>query len=213
MLYKRNQIEEALSRHFGESTAEPGIELLTRVKRLLDTDRTLGRNKQSTNSELANYAFYSDDSPGKGVEVEFSGYEAFALLIGLQLLQHGWPQSFVVGVLRRLRPELEQQHARILRQDPAKLFDEHRLRRNARRGILHFGSTDPVILTIVSRHPSLGGSKTPLASGVFRGIEDLASFLRKQKAEAYTLHDIVKSVHTLAEHLSKVPARKRGRTG
>ncbi|HEY1746351.1 MAG TPA: hypothetical protein VGG11_06265, partial [Xanthobacteraceae bacterium] len=128
MTYKRNQIEEALSRYFEESASQPGTELLTRVKRLLDTDRTLGRNKQSTNSELANYAFYSDDSPGKGIEVEFSGYEAFALLSGLQLLEHGWPQSFVVGVLRRLRPQLEHQHARILRQDPAKLFDEDRLR-------------------------------------------------------------------------------------
>ena len=213
MPYKRNQIEEALSRYFVESTAEPGTELRTRIKRLLDADRALGRNKQSKNSELSNYAFYSGDSPGKGTEIEFSGYEAFALLTGLKLLQHGWPQSFAVGVLRRLRPELEQQHGRILRQDPAELFDEQRLRKDARPGRLDFGNTDPVFLTIVSRHPSLGGPKTPLASGVFRGIEGLGRFLRKQKAEAYTLHEIVKSVHTLAEHLSKVPARRRGRAG
>ena len=80
LLYKRNQIEEALSRAFGEPSAKPSSELRTRVKRLLDTDRGLGRNTRSANPEVANYAFYSDDSPGRGVEVWFSNYEAFALM-------------------------------------------------------------------------------------------------------------------------------------
>src|SRR2546423_14906577 len=150
-LYKRNQIEEALSRAFGEASATPSSELRTRLKRLLEMDRSLGRNTRAADPEVANYAFYSSDSPGRGVEVSFSDYEAFALMVGLRLLQHRWPQSFPVVLLRRLRPELEREHARILKQDPKVLFDEKRIRENARPGDFYVDNTDPVFLTIVSR--------------------------------------------------------------
>ena len=82
----------------------------------------------------ANFAFYGSDSPGRGVEVWFSDYEAFALMIGLRLLQHRWPQSFPVAVLRRLRPELAREHARILKQDPKILFDDRRIREKRTTG-------------------------------------------------------------------------------
>jgi predicted DNA-binding transcriptional regulator YafY len=51
------------------------------------------------------------------VEVWFSEYEAFALLNGLRLMAHGWPQGVAVTLMRRVRSELEKQHARILNQD------------------------------------------------------------------------------------------------
>src|SRR6202040_4120034 len=86
--FKRNQIEEAISRLFGEKSAKPSSELQTRIKRLLDLDRSLPRNSRSKRPELANYAFYSSESPGKGAEVSFSSYEAFAIMIGLQMLNH-----------------------------------------------------------------------------------------------------------------------------
>src|SRR5258705_6763779 len=112
--YKRNQIEEAISRLFGEKSAKPSSGLQTRIKRLLDLDRSLPLNTRSVRNELANYAFYSSDSPGKGTEVFFSNYEAFALMLGLQMLNHNWPQKFVVDTLRRLRHELQKQHKKIL---------------------------------------------------------------------------------------------------
>jgi len=74
MEYKRNQIEEAIARTINSHSAVPSSELRTRVKRLLDTDRNLGRSKRSMDPTMANYAFYSSDSPGKGVEVWFSDY-------------------------------------------------------------------------------------------------------------------------------------------
>jgi hypothetical protein len=113
--YKRNQIEDAIAQSTGDQSAKPSTELLTRVKRLLNTDRALEVWSTSPRSERANYAFFSARSPGKGAEVPFSGYEAFAVMIGLQMLNHKWPQKFVVETLRRLRPELEQQHRKILR--------------------------------------------------------------------------------------------------
>ena len=93
------------------------------MKRLLDTDRSLGRNVRSANPEMANYAFYSSHMPpAVAYEVWFQEYEAFALLIGLKFLEHGFPQQTSVLTLRGVRPDLQQEHARILQLDPKDLF-------------------------------------------------------------------------------------------
>jgi hypothetical protein len=209
--YKRNQVEEAIARTFGEQSARPSSEVRTRLKRLLETDRSLGRNLRSGDPEWANYAFYSSDSPGKGVEVWFSNYEAFALMTGLRLLQHGWPQSFPVAVLRRLRPELEREHARILKQDPKTLFDQKRILENARPGDLYVDNTDPVFLTIVSRQDQEGPSGTPPCA-VCRGMEQVFKFVKQQSARSWSLNELVTPAHALLSQLSKVQPRKRGRS-
>ena len=43
MSYKRNQIEEAIARIFDPSFQKPPSELRTRIKRLLELDRSIGR--------------------------------------------------------------------------------------------------------------------------------------------------------------------------
>src|SRR5437879_5179055 len=139
--FKRNQVEAAISAVLEPRSAEPSAELRIRLKRLLETDRALGRNLRSSDPEKSNYAFYSADPPGSGVEIWFSRYEAFALLNGLQLMQHGWPQSFPVSVLRRVRVELEREHNRILTMDKKSLFDQNTIRRNARPGDAAFNVT------------------------------------------------------------------------
>ncbi len=65
-VYKRNQLEEAIARLGGDPSAEPSTELLTRIKRLLDTDRALELSPSSDRAEAAGYAFFSGRSPGKG---------------------------------------------------------------------------------------------------------------------------------------------------
>jgi hypothetical protein len=211
--YKRNQVEEAISRTFGEQSARPSSELRTRLKRLLETDRSLGRNARSADPERANYAFYSSDSPGRGVEVWFSDYEAFALMTGLRLLQHRWPQSFPVAVLRRLRPELEREHARILKQDPKILFDQKRIRENAQPGDLYVDNTDPVFLTIVSREAHLKeGPTETLPCAVCHGREQMFKFVKEQSARSWSSNELVTPAHALLLQLSKVQPRKRGRS-
>jgi hypothetical protein len=56
------------------------------LKRLLDTDRSLGRSAKSADPEKATYAFFSQDAAGSGIEVRFQEYEAFALLTGWRFL-------------------------------------------------------------------------------------------------------------------------------
>jgi hypothetical protein len=113
--FKRNQVEEAVGRMFDPNARERSPELRTTIKRLLQADRARGRNTGDRDPERANYAFYSSEPPGTGSDIGFSDYDAFALLTGLRILEHGWPQGTVVSDLRRARPRLEKEHAGILR--------------------------------------------------------------------------------------------------
>jgi hypothetical protein len=210
--FKRNQVEEAISHVLEPPAPEPTSDLRTRVKRLLDTDRALGGDQRSNDPKLARYAFYSDEAPGSGAEVWFSEYECFALLNGLRLLGHGWPQGFAVSVLRRVRPELEDQHARILKQDSSPLFDRNEFLRNARPGAISFNNTDPVLLTIVSKPsgaPSEQGDSIPCA--VCRGEAAAMIFAREHGAGAWTMFELATVAHQLSKALAGTKPRRRGR--
>jgi hypothetical protein len=72
----------------------------------------------------------------------------FALLNSLRIMGHGWPQGFAVAIMRRVRPDLEREHARILRQGP---FDPEAIRAAARPRFISADNTDPVYLTLASK--------------------------------------------------------------
>jgi WD40 domain-containing protein len=120
------------------------------LKRLLDTDRSLGTSAKSTDPEKATYAFFSQDAAGSGIEVRFQEYEAFALLTGWRFLEHGFPQQKAVLALRRMRPLLEQEHARIMQLDPNALFDQQRIRAEVQEGQMYLNNTAPVFLVVSS---------------------------------------------------------------
>jgi hypothetical protein len=209
MPYKRNQVEEAISHLFGEQAAKSSSGLRTRIKRLLDTDRSLPRNIRSNRPEHANYAFYSSDSPGKGAEVSFSNYEAFAIMIGLQMLDHNWPQKFAVETLRRLRRELEKQHKKILRLDPAELFDEQRIRLDAQPGSLAVNTGFPIFLLIWSDQRS-ANDPAPSA-GVYNNHDAFAVTIAKA-GRSSTWLELTRPAHSLSAQLSASLPRKRGRS-
>ena len=127
-MFKRNQVEEAIALVLEPGSIGPSMELCTRIKRLLDTDRSLGRNKRSNDPERADFAFYSIDAGGRGTENWFSDYEAFALLTGLRLMRQGWPQGYVVSVLRRVKRELQRHYGRIIKRNPVNPFKDQKQR-------------------------------------------------------------------------------------
>jgi hypothetical protein len=205
MRYKRNQVEEAIQRVL----ARPRIEIRTRLKRLLDADRALGRTRVSTHAPRANFAFYSSEAAGRGVEIWFSKYEVFALLLGLLLLRHGWPQKFVVTMLRRVRPELEKHHDRVMKQDRKVLFDQQLIRQRARSGDLAVTNTDPVFLVFISTDRD-----RPIVrpAAICRGQKKLAEFVRIYGAgQAWTMFELASAMHQLASELAKTKPSKRGR--
>ncbi|WP_036043335.1 hypothetical protein [Bradyrhizobium yuanmingense] len=205
--YKRNQVEDAIVATLG---ANDDTNVLTRLKRLLDTDRALDVRPQSDHPELANYAFVSGDAPGKGGEVQFSDYESFALLIGLHMLNHRWPQRFVVESLRRIRPELQRQHKKIMRLDPANLFDPDQIRLQAKPGSPALATRSPVFLLIWSDQRT-AEDPTP-AVEIFEDYS--AAFKRgiEKPGRSTTWIELTRSAHLLSEQLAKTRPRKRGRS-
>jgi hypothetical protein len=212
--YKRNQIEEAISAVLDPRSRQPTSELRTRIKRLLETDRALERIPRSADPERANYAFYSADAPGSGVEVWFSEYEAFALLNGLRLMAHGWPQGFAASVMRRVRPELEKQHARILKQDAKLLFDKEAIRRNAKAGDMAFDNMDPVLLAIISKSGAAPNEqREPHGCAICRGSKEAMKFAWEAStgAGAWTMFELATIAHKFSAALGRTEPRHRGR--
>lgn len=155
MLYKRNQVEDAVCQIF-RADDERARELKLRLKRLLVTDRRLVRRKATEKR----FAFFSQEAPGSGTEVMFSDYEAFALLAGLRLLEHGIPQATVVSVLRELRPDLENAYRDTLKKDPKRLFDPAAVKAMAKPGMIATDNTAPVFL-VVLKLPELDRRPSP----------------------------------------------------
>ena len=88
----------------GSTKLDP--DLYSRVKRLLEIDRARGRNRRSRDPEQTHLLSIALICRGGGTRIVSTAFECFALLTGLRLMAHGWPQSTAVALLRRLRPEL-----------------------------------------------------------------------------------------------------------
>ena len=203
---------EAISGMCDPGARAPSVELKTRLKRLLETDRDLGRKPRSTDPEEANYAFFSAKPPGSGVEVWFSEYEAFGLYTAWRLLEHGWPQATAVSILRQARPRLEPKHAEILQWDPVKLFDEKKILESAKRVRRWHGPLIPFILVIASRQgrPIESSSDPTREVKIFENGE-LMRFIRSEVGLSVTNFELVRAAHNLRQALLKTAPTKRGR--
>jgi hypothetical protein len=212
--YKRNQVEQAIAGVLEPKSLEAAPELKTRMKRLLDADRALGRAKRASSVEETNYAFYSGNPPGSGVEVWFSSYEAFALLNGLRLMEHGWPQGLAVSILRRVRNDLESEHTRILKLDVRTLFDEKAIKRAAKEGDFAFDNSAPAFLAIVSKS-CLGpiAERAVLDYRVCEGTSETMKWISKTTKGSYgfSMFELVSVAHALKNKLAQTEPRHRGR--
>jgi hypothetical protein len=209
--YKRNQVEEAISRLWEPKSPKPTQGLRARIKRLLEADRGL---PASHGAKSAPFAFFGAEAPGRGFEIWFSSYEAFALLAGLRLLEHGWPQGLAVSIMRDVRPAMEEQHKRILLHDPKWLFDREAIRKNAREGDFAFDNQDPVLLTIVSGSagPASEHGGPPECQVCQSSAAAMAFFRQVSRGRgALSMFEVTSPAHRLARELEKTEPRFRGR--
>ena len=208
MRFKRNQLDEAIIRTLDADGAR--IEQLKiRLKRLLVADR---RGRHSAGRR---YAFYSEEPPGSGVEIMFSGYEAFALLAAVLLLEHGFPQAKAVRIMRQIRMDLEAAHRESLKKDPRALFDPKLIQAMARPGMIATDNTDPVFLALVKLSVSeIRGGEVRALISVCRGQKELAAFVKMHSVPGLgtTIFEFVSLMHKLANNLSRTRAVKRGRS-
>ena len=167
---------------------------------------------KSRDDTRRHYAFFGAEPPGSGVEVMFSGYEAFALLAAIMLLEHGLPQASVIRVMRRVRGSLETAYAQTLKEDPVVLFDEQATLARAKPGMIAADNIDPVFLVFVTN--SSGGKQIPGApAAICRGEAELMEFIKRHAVHGRvaTIFEFVRLMHTLAANLSDTRAVKRGR--
>ena len=207
MRYKRNQVEDAIAGCLGASVqSQPSADLLTRLKRLLDTDRKLKKGS---------YAFYSGKPSGKGVEVEFSEYEVFALLTGVRLLDHGFPQQSVVLLLRNIRTHLEKEHARILRLPAAGLFNQGEIRARAKSGQLAVNNQSPAYLVIAAKRPAGDDTQYSMADDfeICRTEADMMRAINAKLGSTHTIFETVTSAFSLHEKLALTEPKRRGPPG
>jgi hypothetical protein len=144
----------------------------------------------------------------------FSTYEAFALLAGLMMLEHGMPQANVVRVLRQVRLDLERAHRETLRNDPQVLFDKEVVRRMNKPGMIATDNTAPVFMAFVQVTGSTVdvGKVTELIT-VCRDHGELSAFLSKHAVPGLgaTFFEFTGLMHRLAQNLAKTRPVKRGR--
>ena len=209
--FKRNQVEEAIWRTLGAKDAR-AAELKLRLHRLLVIDRRLGRGKRGRDAG-SQYAFYTQEPPGSGIEVMFSGFEAFALLLAIMLLEHGIPQATVVSILRQVRGDLETAHAQRLKMDRKVLFDPQAVREMVKPGMIATDNTAPVFLAFVRISGSEVDRKVHEAITVCRGHDELVAFIAKYSVpgEGTTFFELVGLMWKLADNLAQTRPIKRGR--
>ena len=127
-------------------------------------------------------------------------------------MEHGWPQSFAVSIMRRVRSDLTKEHAKILRQDRDKLFDRKEIAK-ARPGDPFVDNIDPVFLTVVSKgHRAPDETTTVPECAVCRGLEAVNKFWRQMNASSWTMWEVATIAHKLREELKKTEPRHRGRS-
>jgi hypothetical protein len=207
VLYKRNQLEDAIAGCVEPPTrSQPSQDLLNRLKRLLDTDRKLKKRP---------YAFYSGKPSGKGVEVEFSEYEVFALFTAVRLLDHGFPQKSVVYLLRNIRTALEKEHARILRLPSVRLFDQGEIQARARPGQLAATNQMPAFLVIAAQRQTGDGTARYSMGESYHICRSEADMMRaiKSRLGTNTIFETVSSAFLLHEQLTLTEPRRRGPSG
>lgn len=209
MFYKRNQLEEAIAWTLQVKDARMS-DLKLKMKRLLVTDRQLGRGRQSAADRR--YAFFSHKPLGSGVEVMFSGYEAFALMAAIILLGHGMPQAKVVSILRDVRADLEAAHRETLQKDREELFDPQKIQAMARLAVFAVDNASPVFLAFVKL--DIGRGRVHATISVCRGLEALGKFLKEYTVPGCgaTHFEFVRLMCSLADNLLNTRPTKRGRS-
>lgn len=211
MLFKRNQVEEAIASSLAAADLGSEGDAKSRIKRLLDTDRAFAENETEEK-----FAFSTQAPPGSGADTWYSDYEVFALRLGLALLRFGWPQRTAVQILRQARRKLEREYKRFRAQSPSELFAPEKLRQRVKPGTVMLGSANPVFLAIMSPGRNAKGRllSTSHAFEVCRDEYTLQRYQREQLQAGFLSVIVIEltfAAHDLAAWLAQTKPAKRGR--
>jgi hypothetical protein len=104
-IFKRGQVTSALWQILTNLGGEPTSVFSSRIKRLLDIDRT-SDGVRTTGLEPDQYAFGTYPDQGKGFETEFSIFDAFCLGIAMDMLSAGFNAQEIVYLFRHIKADI-----------------------------------------------------------------------------------------------------------
>jgi hypothetical protein len=116
--FRRGQVDRALWHWFvaGKTVSkDPPTPFLTRIRRLLEIDRSGALPRGTHRLRLPRYAFFDAPPDGTGSDTDYAPFNVFCLAIGLDLLDAGFSQLEVVFLIRHLKETLEQQFERAVK--------------------------------------------------------------------------------------------------
>src|ERR1700682_2370235 len=119
--FRRGQVEWALWRYLTldrPASTEPPLVFHTRIKKLLDIDRTWSRSSDKVGAATA--AFRGTSLAGSGTDVVYTAFDAFCLAVALDLLSAGFKQQEVTLLMSRLRFTLREPFEEALKDPPAR---------------------------------------------------------------------------------------------
>lgn len=217
--FKRNQVEGAIAEVMGQTHGDARELLGVRLKRLLETDRQ-APPRVTEDENLPRYAFFDGPPPGKGVEVTYTDFTAFGLLLGVELMRAGLPQGEAVWFLRRVRKALETEHRFILAQGSEDLLDheaQHGHEREVRLGLLVRRISGMTFL-VVPADIHVAGLMIGNRGGRRSHMICKSETELKNRIENLTLMgipiiliELVNPIHRLAYWLRKIEPSRRGR--
>jgi hypothetical protein len=219
----RGQIEWAIAQVTDQTQGpggEPRHELRMKLKRLLDLDRKKGIDAAKPWPEFRRFAFLEGGLPGKGFAIAYTRYDAFALLLGLRLLDNNVPQMAVIRVLRRIRLDLQAEFDRILRVSPDVLAQSKQgFEAKIKAGLL---AQDPAKLVFFALPSGAGAEafyrrqhdgKLELAN-IAHSPRELVKFVTHLTlvSPPALVFELVNPAHQLAWWLERAPLIRRGRS-
>ena len=216
--FRRGQVEHAIARVQKVTWIDGGTqlrELRADLKRLIDIDR------RPLSAELKSFelrrAFSDGAGPQTGTDVDYTPYQAFALLIAYRLTESGITQSRVVLFLRQIRPHLESAFETETSVKPAG-SDPQELERLILAGELVTQAKDATFLLVRT------GSKPPIVPGISSmgggrrpanicSYDQLGGILMSfdRYGEAITVLPITNAAQQIVVALQRAPAASRGR--
>ena len=222
--FRRGQVEWALWKWFsaGSVSARPPAPFLTRIKRLLDIDRSGSVPVGAEKLPAAKFAFFDARAGGQGADVEYSPFNAFCLAIGLDLLDAGFSQQEVVFLLRHIEGQLKPQFLHALQYQPvSRTFREPEDIPGA-PAVMIDGSlkADVRIFMVVNKvdiseqfaalHPGQPVIMKPdFAHGIDK-LRDLLNRLDFNDRRAFVL-EVANTAAHVTRHLVEAPSIRRGR--
>jgi hypothetical protein len=219
-MFTRGQLEWAIAQAIGRSEGlgnRPRGDLKMKLKRLLDIDRKHGIDAAKPGPEFRRFAFLEGGLPGKGFAISYTGYDAFALLLGLQLLEANVPQLAVIRLLRSIRPNLQHEHKQVLLHLPRLLAGGNiKLENKINAGQM---VKDPAKMVFVVISSGAGADILSVAgqddspANIVRSPEKLVSMVAHltRVSPPVLVFELVNSALQLAYWLNRAPSIRRGR--